>query len=69
MMNITNKIKDKIYGIRSDKLEKQIRYWNDKRRSVVDNELLDVDAKTDLYKEYSKIISGLWSEYGKLYHD
>lgn len=69
MMNITKKIKDKIYDIRSDKLEKQIRYWNEKRRSVVDNELLDVDVKMDLYKEYSKIISDLWSEYGKLYHD
>lgn len=69
MMNITKKIKDKIDDIRSDKLEKQIRYWNEKRRSVVDNELLDVDVKMDLYKEYSKIISDLWSEYGKLYHN
>lgn len=69
MMNITKKIKDKIDAIKSDKLEKQIRYWNEKRRSVVDNDELDVDVKMDLYKEYSKVISDLWAEYGKLYHD
>lgn len=69
MMNIAKKIKDKIYDIRSDKLEKQIRYFNEQRRSVAFDELLDEDVKFDLYKEYSKIISDLWEEYGKLYHD